>query len=200
MIVGGGGPITSVMKSYWTPLVDDFALLQLEKSFRFDVPWAFDCATLIVMSYGNNLNSPPKRRFAYFDDLLTGQPYCTMVVPFWNIIIDVDGGTPIDMRWDDDCSLCDSDHCIDGNCAVDITACTIYGGDTNCDIKVYVAWAGTDADGFYFTSQDRTLSSFRQWSITGAFNSATNFLPNTLPTVDDTGTTTVGSNPSNYGK
>ena len=108
-------------------------------------------------------------------------------------------GVPTAMTWDDDCTLCSSDHCVDGNCAVDFNQCTNYGGSTNCDVKVYVAWAGTDVDGFYFTSQDRTLSSFRQWSITGAFNSATNFLPNALPTIDSGGAgTATNTDPRNY--
>jgi hypothetical protein len=54
------------------------------------------------------------------------------------------------ITWDDDCTLCDDDYCIDGQCAIDESECdtsclTVNGvpgtcdnaeKKTNCDLKV----------------------------------------------------------------
>lgn len=197
MMMGGAVEYAALQKSYWYSTVDTFSLYDIRDSLRGgDSSNYWDCASRIAFSYGSNINSSPKRRFGFYSDG-TANSYCNMVVPFWTLIINVNNGAVSSLTWDDDCSTCDSTHCIDGNCAVDIVNCDFYGGPTNCDIKVYVAWSGTDTDGYYFTSEQSTLSRFRQWSIAGAFSSATNFLPGALPSIDTTsGGSVVGSNPS----
>jgi hypothetical protein len=102
-----------------------------------------------------------------------------IVVPFWTIVLNVDQGTLTSVEFDDDCSLCDTDHCVDGNCAQEVTSCSgqvqyenQFSTTADCDFKLYVAWSGTDSDGNYLSSASRRLSQFRRWSIRSAYNSA----------------------------
>ena len=74
---------------------------------------------------------------------VAGTTVCT-IVPFHTIVITLDQGRVVSVEFDDDDSLCDNDHSVDGNCAQDITSCTtsnVYtkgntAKATDCDFKV----------------------------------------------------------------
>lgn len=113
---------------------------------------------------------------------------CGYVVPFWTLVVTVSAGVPTSAYWDDDCSLCARDQCIDGNCGVDSNKiCTSgeQGGGTDCDLKIYICWTGTDRNGAYMTSAGRRYSQFRRWSLNAAYNSAANFADQNLPRPPD---------------
>ena len=113
---------------------------------------------------------------------------CT-VVPFHTIIINLNNGVIDDISFDDDCSLCGNDYCVDGNCAQEVSKCTsqsLYDATntaslTDCDFKVYVSWSGTDADGVYLSSSGRRLSQFRRWSLNAVYNQASDFDTGSIP-------------------
>ena len=77
------------------------------------------------------------------DCVFNGGTVCT-IVPFHTIVITLDQGKLVSVEFDDDNSLCDNDHSVDGNCAQDITSCTTsttYSKEntakaTDCDFKV----------------------------------------------------------------
>jgi hypothetical protein len=95
------------------------------------------------------------------------------------------------LDFDDDCSLCSNDYCIDGNCAQKVTDCTSFNGvtgsgstpNTDCSFKLYVSWSGTDAQGTYLASAGRRLSQFRRWSLNSVYNQASSFSIDQLPVV-----------------
>jgi len=73
----------------------------------------------------------------------TGGSVCT-VVPFHTIVIHLKQGELDFIEWDDDDSLCNNDHSVDGNCAIEINECrggqsyskTNIATSTDCDFKV----------------------------------------------------------------
>jgi hypothetical protein len=79
---------------------------------------------------------------AVIDCQLAGQT--CIVVPFHTIVIKLDQGVIQEIAFDDDDSLCNNAHSVDGNCAVDLSSCTTaitYGAtntspSTDCDFKV----------------------------------------------------------------
>lgn len=152
-IVFGGN--NRLYKMQFFPLVDQFALLTMQNSFS-DPRWGHIGTTFQVEVNGNK--SPVKHRYntvtssVCVDRIvngtretceLTGGTICA-VVPFHTLIIHMKNGVIEEIEFDDDCSLCSADHCVDGNCATDITSCTatsVYdktntAGETDCDFKV----------------------------------------------------------------
>jgi len=95
-------------------------------------------------------------------------------------IIILDSGIPTDIQWDDGCYGCSGDACIDSTCGVGLYD-TCWIGETDCSVKIYVGWFGTDDNDVYLTSSGKRLSRFREFSLNTAFNSATNTLNNNLP-------------------
>eukprot|EP00808_Paulinella_micropora_P003244 g20664.t1 len=87
-----------------------------------------------------------------------------MVVPFFTVIAKIDAGTIKAIEWSDFCQSCD---CIDHNCAVFESSCATNASSdgSDCDLKTYFAWHGTDSVGNYMTSSGKVISAFRQWSI-----------------------------------
>jgi hypothetical protein len=58
------------------------------------------------------------------------------------------------------------DQCMAAGCYNNAT------GTSCCDLKVYVAWQGSDAAGRHFTSSSKRFSRFRQYSISSLYDSA----------------------------
>lgn len=116
---------------------------------------------------------------------------CT-VVPFHTIVIKLSHGTLESITFDDDCSLCDTDYCVDGNCAQDIDTCegaanAVSGASTDCNFKLYVSWSGTDSEGVYLSSSQRRLSQFRRWSLRSVYNQASSLSLSDLPVASTSG-------------
>ena len=121
---------------------------------------------------------------------------CT-IVPFHTLVVKVDNGVISELEWDEDCSLCSHEYCIDGNnCASELSKCSTNGtvadgttstslqrgaSNVDCDFKIYVSWSGTDKDGVYLSSAGRRLSQFRRWSINSLYNQAANLDLSELP-------------------
>ena len=55
---------------------------------------------------------------------------------------------------------------------------------TDCDLKIYVSWFGTDKDGNYLISAGKRLSAFRSWSLKSAYESASQTLKDNQPDPD----------------
>lgn len=80
------------------------------------------------------------------DCVFNGGTICT-IVPFHTIVITLKQGKVESVEFDDDDSLCNNEHSVDGNCAQEISSCTTsttYSKDntakaTDCDFKVSCA-------------------------------------------------------------
>jgi hypothetical protein len=202
-IVYGGGNRLNKMRFY--PKVDQFALLTIQDSFNSTTGYQQlgHLGTTFQLEL-NGIQSPYRHRYGVATEFscledptnpsapCVGQNAATcLVVPFHTIVIRVDQGVIQEIKWDDDDSLCDNDHSVDGNCGIDINTCHAsesYGKEntatsTDCDFKIYVSWSGTDKEGTFLSSSQRRLSQFRQWSLSAVYNQASNFNTGDLPTI-----------------
>lgn len=131
--------------------------------------------------------------------------------PFLTAIIDVDKGDVVGITWDDACVFCEMSECqmntynFDGSVATaeqakqPVEGCYLTreqclgfaaSGSTQCDLKLYVVWTGTDADGNALLSSDSRFSMFPrnriEESVTGAYDKMLEDLKNMKDTITDT--------------
>lgn len=170
-----------IVKTTFFPLMDQFSMMQVVNST--DTIWLDGSDSTRVRVEQIGARSPSRRRSAG----------CTHRVPFWTLVVTMEDGYITKQEWDDDCSLCslcsvegtcgeDESICVDYNCASQPVACTSRGGPTDCDLKIYIGWTGTDKNGVYLTSAGKRLSQFRKWSLNAAYNAASQFSSQNLPT------------------
>lgn len=103
------------------------------------------------------------------------------IYPFLTAIIDVKDGIVRGIAWDDACVFCEKKECVpntynfDGSlatteqinqpvngCYLSRDECMGFAatGSNQCDIKLYVAWTGTDVDGKALLSSNSRFSMF----------------------------------------
>lgn len=101
--------------------------------------------------------------------------------PYLTAIVDVRNGVVEGIAWDDACIFCHRDRCLpntynfDGSNATqekisqptngcyftrDECVALHAGGTNDCDLKLYVVWTGTDAQGRVLLSSDSRFSAF----------------------------------------
>ena len=85
------------------------------------------------------------------------------------------------VTWDDGCTFCSSNECIENtydfqgvlkptggkDCHIPDPEC-MKGAQVSetCPLQVYVVWTGTDADGKYLRSAELRFSEFKSYSLT----------------------------------
>jgi len=178
IVIGG------VAKMLFYPNVEEFSLMQIVQGANltlFDHPLMWFQA-----EYSGIASSVKHRRPQAPAD--TG-----FSVPFWTLVISLNNGRVAALNWDDGCIGCSGDQCVDDTCAIDITRCLGYNGDTttgaDCSPKFFVGWFGTDRDGVYLTSAGSRYSRFRSYSVASAFNNAYDTTSLDLGSTVDTYTT-----------
>jgi len=119
-----------------------------------------------VNGYSNQTELPPK---IYMSN--------SSVVGFHVLVVSISAGRVIKLEWDTGCGEC-QDNCIEGFCTNPVKDCTLP--TANCNIKVYLAWIGTDKYGVYCTSAGSLTSRLRQWALNNLYQQAANLLT-TLP-------------------
>jgi len=88
--------------------------------------------------------------------------------------------------WDDTCSSCTEDYCMEDSCSSSINdlpdreSCqdqkSLEEDPYRCGIKIYVAWKGTDKDGNNLNSYTSLPSRFQKYSfIASAYDAAAGF-------------------------
>ena len=103
------------------------------------------------------------------------------IYPYLTAILDVKDGVVVGITWDDACIFCEQKECLpntfnfDGSvatqeqasqpvngCYMTKTECDAsrVTGLNKCDLKLYVAWTGTDADGNVLLSSNSRFSAF----------------------------------------
>jgi len=90
-------------------------------------------------------------------------------VPFFTLVISLNNGAIESMEWDRGCFGCIG---ASSACSAERFCTELYceqpnaqGQPRNCDVKVYVAWIGTDSRGTFMTSAGQRFSNFRSYSI-----------------------------------
>ncbi len=177
---------TRAYKTVFYPSVDEFTLLEVDRSWttRGLNWWGDGDETRRIHIEINGTAS----------ELLQARQG-PITIPYWTITAQTENGVLSDAApfvWDNQgegCyGGCPESDCLDGFCGVDVSICGDDVGDTDCDLKIYLGWYGTDADGNYLTSASKRLSNFRSWSLEGVFASATSIyenLPNPQEIVDE---------------
>ena len=125
----------------------------------------------------------------------------TVFFPVLTAVIAVDAGRVTEVTWDDGCYFTDADSpaaqqscepnrfALDSRAALDSVPAPAQGSDTAltraacrsqprgfCDLAVYVAWTGTDADGRHMGSAGRRFSVFRRYALQPQFDAMRLFL------------------------
>jgi len=108
-------------------------------------------------------------------DLLVGCRAITVVM---------DKGVVTDMYWDDSCSGCSAEYCLEDSCSSKIEDLRPMCHDKDalaedpfhCGLKIYIAWIGTDSDGKSLNSYTSVPSRFEKYSfISSAYDAASGF-------------------------
>jgi len=168
-------------KIVFYPTVDQFTLMDVVGSWSDSK----------LMRYGDmefrleigNIFSPWQRVFS--------EDY-QYVIPFVTGIVTLDNGSPVSIAWDNACLGCSGTQCISGtSCGIQFNTTdgadgTCAGragatGTTDCDLKVYLGWYGTDGDNTYLTSSGQRYSAFRQYSAYSAYSTAADTLNQEKP-------------------
>jgi hypothetical protein len=183
-------------RMHFYPVVDQFSLLDFTNSFTngqfgfntstvngavLDEANGFSNTSWIQVQIGKALS--PKMPYRYMrknlDNVLT-----QYVVPYFTVVISLTNGVPQRIWFDEGCFVCDSDECNYNVCGAQmVKKCDTFGagGSFNCDLKVYVAWDGTDRDQRYMTSSGAVLSQFASYSISSAASSLAKTSGETFP-------------------
>jgi len=125
--------------------------------------------------------APPK----LFQELTvtSGVAKASRTIPVYTVVISAEQGVPQNVVFDEGCFFCEpgSAQCV-GNVFDNATKtvpsapsspfrscaspseCTAASGDA-CDLKLFITWTGTDANGAYFQSANLRFSRFRQFGV-----------------------------------
>ena len=116
------------------------------------------------------------------------------VFPLMTAIISVDKGTVTGITWDDGCffcdpagSSCDENTFVNGTtlvgssfsgktCQAPLSECSGSSCNGCCDMKLYVVWTGSDANGHKFLSAGSRFSRFQSYKLSSLYNSARKFI------------------------
>jgi len=177
---------THSYRTVFYPAADTFTLLEVDNSWTQPSDWWGELL-------GNNL-----AQFMVAIEVDGVRSSYTTVqansvqIPYWTITIQLDNGvlnptTPF--VWDNDGGSgcfggCQPSDCLDGFCGSPIVNCGSASTDTDCDLKIYVGWYGTDSTGTYLTSASKRLSAFRSWSVVDVFQAAASVAAANQPNPD----------------
>jgi hypothetical protein len=168
------------------PTADDFTRIDLSNSFGDASLYNNTQALFHVESFG--MKSIQKEYKSQTSGSLSA------VFPLMTAIIHATNGVVDGISWDDGCFFCDaaSSLCADNSyynnqkvttgpfagktCEAPIPDCSAAGCQGCCDLKVYVVWTGTDANGNSLTSAGLRFSRFRQYKLSTLYNSARSFV------------------------
>ena len=170
--------INNVYKVQFFPVCDTFTLLEVDKSFLSNVYYNKSIANKI------HVEMPGWRT----TDIVVSAPSSTVKnfkgptsIPFFTILITLDAGMIKAIEWDygskcDDCL--NTGYCLSNLCGVATSTCASAASSnstvSDCDYKVYVAWAGLDANSKYLISSGARVSRFRVFGANAAYTSAQN--------------------------
>jgi len=92
-------------------------------------------------------------------------------VTYFTIVITLHNGEQQSVDWDDGCSDCSQSTCVDGFCGVKRS--DLPCDQIDCNIKIYLAWSGSDINQRNLTSVDSRPAVFQNFSATPLTNFGT---------------------------
>lgn len=155
----------------WTstffPRVDEFSLLELAGTFERNYSFNPNMTITLRIPSSPLLVLTPKRVFSegVFDEERETRSD-PVVVTYWTVLVLLDKGNLTEIAWDDGCSDCSSNDCVDNSCGIkrmkgDTDRCL----ETNCNMKVYLAWMGRDKKDSACRSVSSMPSNFSKYSF-----------------------------------
>eukprot|EP01127_Copromyxa_protea_P005269 TRINITY_DN15221_c0_g1_i1.p1 TRINITY_DN15221_c0_g1~~TRINITY_DN15221_c0_g1_i1.p1 ORF type:complete len:229 (-),score=36.67 TRINITY_DN15221_c0_g1_i1:59-688(-) len=151
-------------KAYFVPRVDQLALLQTSKSTLNWTKTPQLDGLSVYLQIGTDGDAVKSSRKLYWQgDYIVGS---------FAAMIRVEEGVIQSIQWIDGCRECGEESCVDESCAIHRDVCEENEEYGSCDIKIYLAWIGTDRDGNRCTSAGRLPSNFRLFSLTPAYEQA----------------------------
>lgn len=167
--------LNTVKKTAFFVRVDDFSLLHLQRSWNQSFLNLSGSSPPLQIQIGNIVS--PKKHFAWFSRELATR----YVIPFATAIVELDNGRIQRIYWDEGCFTCQQDReaCYEEICGVPYSDC--QSGSVDCDIKIYLAWSGTDSNGRYLLSSGKVLSRFSRYSVKAAWDNAARTAEETYP-------------------
>jgi len=167
------------MKSIFLPKVDQLAILRIStlsysnSSFAY-LAWMAKYPNLYVyLQVGNGtsaIQSSPKRYWA-----------TDSVIGSYSAVIRLQNGQVTDIEWDDGCQECNADRCLDNVCSLELSSCVTT--NAMCDMKFYLAWIGTDANGINCNSAGNLPSNLMTFSYGPVYPQAAMAAPNNALTI-----------------
>lgn len=101
----------------------------------------------------------------------------------YQLVVEMEKGVIKALTWIDGCGECHCDDasgssitcpsnvCVTNNCAISTNECLVNGA-TTCDLKIFVAWVGTDINGRPCTSAGSLPYNFVQFGLSPAYRAA----------------------------
>eukprot|EP00461_Guttulinopsis_vulgaris_P002095 UN02096 len=191
--------------------VDRYSLLELEGSaglpeidiglFEEDKP--IDDASIAQMEaitfsaeFGGFATPPVNRTRVVTKDLDIGVQATNrlrQIAAFYTLIIELDRGEVKSLKWESGCFTCKKDACWSGPewewCTIPYSDCKTVSATAidTCNIKIYVGWKGTDVDGNYLMSSQKSIKNFLQFDLNTPFEDATRTFTDLKPGGNDDG-------------
>lgn len=158
--------------TYW-PRVDEFSQMNVVGTYAQGFPfnqnltvWVELIANRTSKTNVTTIRLVTEERKVYTEDL--EKP---VFIPYFTVLILMDKGIPTDMQWDEGCSSCSPDVCINGTTCgtrtnLEIEKRNEQCSKIDCNIKVFVAWTGRDKEDGACRSAASMPSKFHQYSVT----------------------------------
>lgn len=163
--------------------VDDFTLFELTDAAAGNTRWIFDSPP----NGGADVRLQVGTTVSDFRNVQWTVETIDYAAAFLTAVVVMEDGSIEDIEWDDGCDGCSGARCHrsgdenGGTCGITRVDCDT--GDLSCNPKVYVAWLGTDSDGFYATSAGKTWSRFRQFSVNEIYSNAARTSSENAPSI-----------------
>jgi hypothetical protein len=167
------------LKSIFIPSVDTLSILRIANLTWSNITTVYDSwrsyypDLRVYLQFNNGTNVVKSSRKRFWS--------VSTVIGSWSAMVRLYKGKVVAIEWDDGCEECDANHCLDNVCALDQTSCK----GTNCDMKIYLAWIGTDYNDRYCTSAGSLPSNFRTFSFGTMYDQAAKAIYNPALTIFD---------------
>lgn len=162
-------------QQYFWPVVDEYSLIQAET----ELPCEDYIADILLHPLTIRLQA------GGIFSAKTVWLYGNRTVPYFTAIIHLKDGQVTEITWESNCFGCsDGSQCTSKvwNDALGANNgfCSQQGCASNGDIKVFLAWVGTDSSGNFLTSAGSTMSNFRRFSAYKAYEDFVKKIPSEL--------------------
>jgi len=174
---------TTLWKSIYYPKVDDFT--EFRSNFTQSLVMIPSVNVRVWLEFPTfGMRSESRVMLYNYNESASKGDQHELLVGSRAITVVLDEGVVVDSYWDDSCTGCSEEYCIEGSCSSVISdirpAChdkdALAEDPFRCGLKIYVAWKGTDKNNQTLTSYTSVPSRFQKYSfIASAYDAAAGF-------------------------